>query len=130
MICTEIVFRLRSLPPLYVTLDISQNYFRCRINSDIAAAFGVNAMSPADETSKAVEILWSRLPCSDEMDAYERVLGDAMAGDATMFARQDYVEEVWRIVGLVLKENTPVYEYEQGSWGPDEVRQRVSPQGD
>ena len=87
-------------------------------------------MSPADETSKAVEILWSRLPCSDEMDAYERVLGDAMAGDATMFARQDYVEEVWRIVGLVLKENTPVYEYEQGSWGPDEVRQRVSPQGD
>ena len=64
------------------------------------------------------------------MDAYERVLGDAMAGDATMFARQDYVEEVWRIVDLVLKDNTPVYAYEQGSWGPDEVRRRVSPQGD
>ena len=57
VICTEIVLRLRSLPPLYVNLDISQNYFRCRINPDIAAAFGVNAMSPADETSKAVEIL-------------------------------------------------------------------------
>ncbi len=87
-------------------------------------------MSPTDEMSKAVEILWSRLPCSGEMDVYERVLGDDMAGDATLFARQDYVEEAWRIVDPVLKENTPVYEYEPGSWGPDEVRKRVSPQGD
>ena len=48
------------------------------------------------------------------MDAYERVLGDAMAGDATLFAREDYVEEAWRIVDPVLKAGTPVYEYEQG----------------
>jgi glucose-6-phosphate 1-dehydrogenase len=61
------------------------------------------------------------------MDAYERVLGDAMAGDASLFAREDYVEEAWRIVDPVLKVNTPVYEYEPGSWGPSEVDKRVSP---
>ena len=55
------------------------------------------------------------------MDAYERVLGDAMEGDATLFAREDYVEEAWRIVDPVLKASTPVYEYEPGTWGPKEV---------
>ena len=44
-----------------------------------------------------------------------------MAGDATLFAREDYVEEAWRIVDPVLKANTPVYEYEPGTWGPAEV---------
>ena len=57
----------------------------------------------------------------NEMDAYERVLHDAMAGDATLFAREDYAEEAWRIVDPVLKANTPVYEYEPGTWGPAEV---------
>ena len=55
------------------------------------------------------------------MDAYERVLSDAMAGDATLFAREDYVEEAWRIVDPVLKSDTPVYEYEPKTWGPPEV---------
>ena len=45
----------------------------------------------------------TRLPRAEEMDAYERVLGDAMQGDATLFAREDYVEEAWRIVDPVLK---------------------------
>jgi glucose-6-phosphate 1-dehydrogenase len=64
---------------------------------------------------------------ANEMDAYERVLHDAMAGDATLFAREDYVEEAWRIVDPVLKGNTPVYEYEPGTWGPAEVEQRIVP---
>ncbi len=55
------------------------------------------------------EMLASRHPTAEEMDAYERVLGDAMEGDATLFARQDYVEEAWRIVDPVLKKATPVY---------------------
>ena len=59
----------------------------------------------------ALEILGSRLPQAKEMDAYERVLSDAMAGDATLFARQDYVEEAWRIVDPSLKASTPVFEY-------------------
>jgi len=64
---------------------------------------------------------------AEDMDAYERVLGDAMNGDATLFAQADYVEEAWRIVDPVLKAGTPVYEYEPGSWGPSEVDQKVLP---
>ena len=76
-----------------------------------------------------VELLASHHPSAEEMDAYERVLGDAMAGDATLFAREDYVEEAWRIVDPVLKADTPFYGYEPGSWGPREVEERVSPVG-
>jgi glucose-6-phosphate 1-dehydrogenase len=63
------------------------------------------------------------------MDAYERVLGDAISGDRTLFARQDYVEEAWRIADPVLKKATPVYDYEPGSWGPREADQNVTPPG-
>ena len=71
----------------------------------------------------------SRHPRPDEMDAYERVLGDAMAGDPTLFAREDYVEEAWRIVDPVLKAGTPIHEYENGVWGPAEVDGQVLPPG-
>ena len=90
----------------------------------------MNVPALGQETvGESVEILGSRHPSADEMDAYERVLGDAMAGDATLFAREDYVEEAWRIVDPVLKADTPVYEYEPGSWGPKEADQTVSPAG-
>jgi glucose-6-phosphate 1-dehydrogenase len=61
------------------------------------------------------------------MDAYERLLGEAMDGDATLFAREDYVEEAWRIVDPALKADTPVYEYEPGAWGPAQVEERIVP---
>ena len=54
---------------------------------------------------------------------------DAMKGDATLFAREDYVEEAWRIVDPVLSADTPVYEYEPNTWGPREVDQKVTPAG-
>ena len=50
-----------------------------------------------------------------------------MVGDATLFAREDYVEEAWRIVDPVLKANTPVYEYEPGTWGPAKAEERITP---
>ena len=52
-----------------------------------------------------------------------------MAGDATLFAREDYVEEAWRIVDPVLKTVTPIFEYEPRTWGPREVDQKVVPPG-
>ncbi len=64
------------------------------------------------------------------MGAYERLLGDAMARDASLFAREDNVEEAWRIVDPVLKPGTPIYDYEPYSWGPREVDDRVSPVGE
>jgi glucose-6-phosphate 1-dehydrogenase len=63
------------------------------------------------------------------MDAYERLLGAAMVGDSTLFAREDYVEEAWRIVEPVLKKNTPVFQYSPKSWGPDEVERVTPPDG-
>ena len=71
----------------------------------------------------------TRHPAAGEMDAYERVLGDAMEGDATLFAREDYVEEAWRIVDPVVKAGTPVHEYEPNTWGPAEVDRSVVPPG-
>ena len=75
------------------------------------------------------ELVASRQPGADEMAAYERVLSDALEGDATLFARMDYVEEAWRIVDPVLTMNTPVREYEPGTWGPTDAAQHVAPPG-
>ena len=80
-------------------------------------------------TSVLKELEGTPLPISDEKDAYERVLTDAIQGDATLFARQDYVEEAWRIVDPVLKAGTPVYEYAPGTWGPPQVDPHVAPPG-
>jgi len=101
-----------------------------RISPDITIAIGANIIAPGQETvSESAEMVGSRHPRADEMDAYERVLGDAMVGDPTLFAREDNVEEAWRIVDPVLKAGTPVYEYEPGTWGPKEVDQNVTPPG-
>jgi glucose-6-phosphate 1-dehydrogenase len=128
--CTEVIVRLRQPPTMYQGFNLEPNYVRFRISPDIAIAFGANIMGPGDETDSAsVEIVASRHPGADERDAYERVLGDAMAGDATLFAREDSVEEAWRIVDPVLKDPAPIPEYEPNSWGPSEVDQRVSPAG-
>jgi glucose-6-phosphate 1-dehydrogenase len=68
----------------------------------------MNAMAPTSESkSQMVEMIFRRELGGRDMDAYERVLTDAMAGDATLFARQDYVEEAWRILDPVLKAGTP-----------------------
>jgi glucose-6-phosphate 1-dehydrogenase len=128
--CTEVVVRLRRPPTMFHDFELEPNYCRFRISPDITIAIGANVIAPGAEThSQTAEMLGTRLPRADEMDAYERVLGDAMRGDATLFAREDYVEEAWRIVDPVLKETTPVYEYEPGTWGPKEVDSRVCPPG-
>ncbi len=76
-----------------------------------------------------VEMVANRHPAANEMDAYERVLGEAIAGDTTLFAREDYVEEAWRIVDPVLCADPQVYEYEPGTWGPAEASQLIVPPG-
>jgi len=128
--CTEIVVRLRRPPTVFPTCTPAQNYFRFRISPEVTGAFGLTVMDAEERMAgEQVELLASHHPSAEEMDAYERVLGDAMAGDATLFGREDYVEEAWRIVDPVLKADTPLYGYEPGSWGPHEVEERVSPVG-
>ncbi len=127
---TEVLVRLRQPPTMFHGFDLKPNYCRFRISPDISFAIGANGIAPGEETrSQTAEMLGTELPRPDEMDAYERVLGDAMQGDATLFAREDYVEEAWRIVDRVLKDGSAVYEYEPGTWGPKEVDSSVSPPG-
>jgi glucose-6-phosphate 1-dehydrogenase len=127
--CTEVIVRLRQPPTMYEGYDLKPNYCRIRISPDIAFAICMNTISVDDESvSQPVEIEGRRYPRAEEMDAYERVLGDAMAGDSTLFAREDYVEEAWRIVDPVLKAGTPVYEYDEKTWGPKEL-ENVTPPG-
>ncbi len=129
--CTEILVRLRRPPDVYQSQQAPpQNHIRLRISPDVQIALGMMVLKPdRDVEGQAVEMLANRHPEANEMDAYERVLGEAIAGDTTLFAREDYVEEAWRIVDPVLRANTPVYEYEPGSWGPAEASQSIVPRG-
>jgi glucose-6-phosphate 1-dehydrogenase len=125
----EVMARLRKPPATNITdRDSPQNYLRFRISPEMTIAMAVSSTSSVEsEKREAVELVASRHPRPGEMEAYERVLTDALAGDATQFARQDYVEEAWRIVDPVLKAATPVYPYEIHTWGPKEVDGIVQP---
>jgi glucose-6-phosphate 1-dehydrogenase len=128
--CTEVIVRLRQPPVVFSTCCAAPNYLRFRISPEVTIALGTTVMDPEERMiGRPAELLASRSPGAGEMEAYERILGDAMDGDATLFAREDYVEESWRIVDPVLNEVTPVYEYEPNSWGPREVDAKLSPPG-
>jgi glucose-6-phosphate 1-dehydrogenase len=128
--CTEVVARFRKPPTVISEIALLQNHFRFRISPEVTIAIGVTVMSPGEDmVGQEVEMIASRHPRPEEMEAYERVLTDAMAGDQTLFAREDYVEEAWRIVDPAIKAATPVYEYQPKTWGPAEVAQTVSPTG-
>src|SRR5436853_180396 len=71
--------------------------------------------------SEPVELKVVHHPTADDLDAYERLLVDAMAGDAMLFAREDGVEAAWRVVQPILDDPTPVREYAPGTWGPAEA---------
>jgi glucose-6-phosphate 1-dehydrogenase len=126
--CTEIFITLRKPPSMYSSANLTPNHIRLRISPEISLAIGAMALTPTEEMKgQAVEMLASHCPPADEPEAYERLLEEAMLGDATMFAREDYVEEAWRIVDPVLKTETPLHEYEPDSWGPSVVDQQVLP---
>jgi glucose-6-phosphate 1-dehydrogenase len=129
--CTEVVARLRRPPTTNITEpNTPQNHMRFRISPEMTIALAVTTARP-DMTGprQLVELEASRHSRPGEVDAYERALTDAMAGDATLFARQDYVEEAWRIVDPVLKADTPLYHYTPQTWGPAEAQGSVVPPG-
>ena len=128
--CTEIIGKFRKPPTLIPDSLLVENHLRLRLSPEVTIAMGMMSLDPGDEglVLQTGEMVASHSPRADEMDAYERVLGAAMAGDSALFAREDYVEEAWRIVEPVLKKNTPVYPYAANTWGPDETR-TVSPPG-
>ena len=128
--CTEIFVRLRRPPDIFDSQALEQNHFRMRISPDVETGFGMMVLAPDKEMAgRPIELIAGRHPDANEMDAYERVLSDALAGDTTLFAREDYVEEAWRIVDPVLGAGTPVYDYEPGTWGPLQAYQAILPPG-
>jgi glucose-6-phosphate 1-dehydrogenase len=127
---TEVFARFRKPPTIIRETNTTPNHLRFRISPEIAIAIGVTTMAQRDKPNgQFVEMLSCRHPDPGEMAAYERVLGDAITGDRTLFAREDYVEEAWRIVDPPLKAATPIYEYEPHTWGPAEADTRLKPAG-
>jgi glucose-6-phosphate 1-dehydrogenase len=128
---TEVLIRLRQPPAVYRLEGLKQNHVRLAISPEMEIALSMMVLAPGKEMEgEAVELLASRDGRAGEMAAYERVLGEAMDGDATLFAREDYVDEAWRIFDPLLHSQTPVYEYEPGTWGPAEVDRTIVPPGD
>jgi glucose-6-phosphate 1-dehydrogenase len=127
--CTEVIARLRR-PPRIFPVEPLPNYVRIRLSPQTEAAIGLNVMDREERgEGQTVELLASRHPGAAESNGYVRVLSDALAGDHTLFAREDYVEEAWRIVDPVLRVDTELHMYQPGSWGPVETARFAPPGG-
>ena len=130
---TEVTVELKSAPPVIFPDSIQRhgNYVRFRLGPQVAIAVGALIKVPGEKLrGKPVELSVVRQDTGDDMDAYERLLGDAMEGDATLFARQDVVENAWTIVDpLISSKSQPIHEYTQGSWGPAEANRLVADVG-
>jgi glucose-6-phosphate 1-dehydrogenase len=118
---TEVVVRLQRPPPTRLAPH-EANYLRFRLCPDLAIGLGtrINAPTPRLQTV-STELAAVALPRADEVDAYERLLGDAMDGDGLLFVREDSVDAAWAIVDAILDNVTPVHEYRPGTWGPPEA---------
>jgi glucose-6-phosphate 1-dehydrogenase len=128
--CTEVIVRFRRPPPVYEASPPPPNFLRFRISPEVAIGLGVRVKSPGEGMDgRPVELRVCRPDDPNAMEAYERLLTEAMRGDATDFAREDYVEEAWRVVDPVLGSETPPSEYDPGTWGPREACQGLAPPG-
>ena len=115
---TEVLVTLKP-PPLSGLSPNEMNYVRFRLSPEVTIALGARVKHQGEHMiGDQTELRFIDHPDGDELDAYERLLGDAMQGDGTLFARQDTVEAAWAVVEPVLGNVTPAYEYEPGTWGP------------
>ena len=130
---TEVRVQLRRPPKTVFPEDRrgAPNQLRFRLGPDMHIALQARVKAHGDQMAgEESELAFLRYAAEDdEMSAYERLLGDPLAGDTTLFAREDGVEAAWRIVDPVIGEHTPAVEYEPGSWGPQEA-DAVAPRPD
>jgi glucose-6-phosphate 1-dehydrogenase len=123
---TEVLVRLKQPPLRRVALG-SNNYLRFRFSPDVAIALGARLKQPGEErATQETELSVLRQPGGDDMEPYERLLGDAMRGDPILFARQDAVEAAWTIVDQLIHRPSPLFDYEPGSWGPMQADRLVA----
>ena len=105
------------------------SHLRIRISPDVSIGMGVRVKTPGEHMMGTdVELLLTR-QTTDDRPPYQRLLGDAMSGNAELFAREDAVEAQWTVVDQVLGDRTPLYAYGPGTWGPEEAQQLVSGNG-
>ena len=125
---TEVIVDLKT-PPVAIFDAIppaQSNYFRFRLSPEVVISAGARVKRPGEEmVGDAVELV-ARHSVAGEKSPYERLLGDAIRGDASLFTRDDGVEAAWRIVDPVLRDPAPVAEYAPGTWGPDAARAVVA----
>jgi glucose-6-phosphate 1-dehydrogenase len=130
---TEVVVELRS-PPQDVfgeSIRPGSNYVRFRLGPDqVAIAIGARSKRAGAEFAGSPVELYVSNQQPEQMDAYERLIGDAMKGDSSLFARQDGVEAAWRIVEPALDGASPVHPYQPGSWGPPEADSIIAGTGE
>ena len=120
--CTEVRVELRHAPAVVfkeAAPDVG-NYVRFRLSPEVAIGIGARIKQPGEAlVGRPTELVAVRQDAHADTDPYERLLGDAMQGDASLFARQDVVEAAWAIVDPLISQPPPLpLEYAQGSWGP------------
>jgi glucose-6-phosphate 1-dehydrogenase len=127
---TEVIVKLRQPPAVFTEQAPPANHFRFRLAPTQTIAI-TSTVKVHNEilTGRAVELTVSEYEGAADMSAYEELLTDAMHGVSARFARQDYVEEAWRIVDPVLEVEGPVHEYAPGTWGPLDAYAHLSPEG-
>ena len=127
---TEVVVRLKR-PPLGRVPTSDQNYFRFTLGPDVSIAAGVRIKRPGRKmTATVTELSAVKNVPGDEVEAYERLLTDAMNGDALLFVREDAVEVFWAVVENTLDTALPLYFYEPGPWGPPESESLAKDMGE
>lgn len=117
---TEVTVVLKN-PPLAIFDDAQAahaNYFRFRLSPEVVISAGARVKQPGEAMrGESVELIAHQCP-RREKSPYERLLGDAIRGDASLFTRDDSVEAAWRVVEPILGNTIPLSEYESGTWGP------------
>jgi glucose-6-phosphate 1-dehydrogenase len=104
---------------------LGSNHVRFRIQPKVEIAIGARAKTPGEQmVGEDVELCVSDLD-PDAMAPYDRLLGDALAGDASLFALEDTLEAAWEIVNPILGDVVPAQEYEPGTWGPPDAERLV-----
>ena len=115
---TEVLVRLRPTA-LNELFPDKASYVRFRLSPDVSIAIGAQVKHAGTSmTSDSTELTRLNQPYHHAMDAYERLLSDAMIGDGTLFTGQDSVESAWAVLQPVLRLAMPVNDYQPGTWGP------------
>jgi glucose-6-phosphate 1-dehydrogenase len=124
---TEVRVTLKR-PPLAIfdpSDKMPANYFRLRLSPEVVIGEGALAkLNGEDMRGEPVELI-ARHNTAEEKSPYERLLGDAVRGDTSLFTQDDSVEAAWRVVDPVLSAGLPVIEYEPGTWGPAQANEII-----